>query len=65
VTGTDADAQGYTRQVATLRAAGVIVARSNAEAARLAARIPRASRARTVAKRQGRIPALTRERKEE
>ncbi len=37
VTGTDADAQGYARQAATLRAAGVIVARSNAEAARMVA----------------------------
>lgn len=64
VTGTDADAQGYARQVATLRAAGVIVARSNAEAARVAARIPRTTRARTHAKRQGRIPASNRERKE-
>lgn len=38
VTGTEADPQGYSRQVATLRAAGVIVADSNAEAARMAAR---------------------------
>jgi FdrA protein len=41
VTGTDADAQGYARQVAVLRAAGVTVARSNAEAARIAARMLR------------------------
>jgi len=37
VTGTDADPQNYARQVATLRAAGVRVAASNAAAARLAA----------------------------
>jgi len=41
VTGTDADAQGYARQVATLRAEGVIVARSNAEAARIVGRMIR------------------------
>ncbi|MCG6951404.1 MAG: acyl-CoA synthetase FdrA [Betaproteobacteria bacterium] len=41
VTGTDADAQGYARQVATLRAEGAIVARSNAEAARIVARMVR------------------------
>lgn len=39
VTGTDADPQSYTRQVQTLRAAGVTVADSNAAAARLAARM--------------------------
>ena len=37
VTGTDADPQGYARQVAALRAARVTVARSNAEAARIVA----------------------------
>lgn len=37
VTGTDGDAQGYSRQVAALRAADVTVARSNAEAARIVA----------------------------
>jgi FdrA protein len=37
VTGTEADPQVYSRQVKTLRAAGVIVAASNAAAARLAA----------------------------
>lgn len=37
VTGTEADPQGYSRQVALLRAAGVIVAPSNAHAAELAA----------------------------
>jgi FdrA protein len=37
VTGTDGDPQGYSRQVATLRSAGVIVAPSNAHAAELAA----------------------------
>lgn len=37
VTGTDADPQGYARQVARLREAGVKVAGSNAEAAALAA----------------------------
>ncbi|MCX7962772.1 MAG: hypothetical protein N2653_14550 [Burkholderiales bacterium] len=37
VTGTDADPQGYARQVARLREAGVRVAASNAEAAALAA----------------------------
>jgi FdrA protein len=41
VIGTDADPQGYARQVATLRGARVIVARSNAEAARVAARMVR------------------------
>lgn len=41
VTGTDADAQGYSKQVARLRAAGVRVAPSNAAAARLAARVVR------------------------
>jgi FdrA protein len=38
VTGTDADPQGYPRQVRTLEAAGAIVAPSNAAAARIAAR---------------------------
>lgn len=38
VTGTDADAQGYARQVGRLREAGVLVAPSNAAAARLAAK---------------------------
>ena len=38
VTGTEADPQVYSKQVKTLRAAGVIVAPSNAAAARLAAR---------------------------
>ncbi len=38
VTGTDADPQGYGRQVRTLQSAGVIVAPSNAGAARVAAR---------------------------
>jgi FdrA protein len=38
VTGTEADPQGYTRQVRTLEAAGVIVAPSNAHAAELAVR---------------------------
>lgn len=37
VTGTEADPQVYSKQVKTLRAAGVIVAASNAAAARLAA----------------------------
>lgn len=37
VTGTEQDPQGYSRQVAILRAAGVIVAPSNARAAALAA----------------------------
>jgi len=41
VSGTDADAQSYARQVATLRAEGAIVARSNAEAARVVARMIR------------------------
>jgi len=48
VTGTDADAQGYARQVAVLRAAGVTVARSNAEAARIAARMLRPVRVRAA-----------------
>jgi FdrA protein len=39
VTGTDADPQGRARQVARLRAAGVLVAGSNAQAAALAARM--------------------------
>ena len=38
ITGTDADPQGYSRQAALLRAAGVIVAGCNAQAASLAAR---------------------------
>jgi FdrA protein len=46
VTGTDADAQGYARQVALLREAGVRVASSNAAAARLAARMVRVGPAR-------------------
>jgi FdrA protein len=37
VTGTDADPQGWSRQVALLREAGVLVAASNAHAAELAA----------------------------
>ena len=37
VTGTEGDPQVYSKQVRTLRAAGVIVADSNAAAARLAA----------------------------
>lgn len=37
VTGTDADPQGYGRQAAKLRAAGIFVASSNAQAARWAA----------------------------
>jgi FdrA protein len=37
VTGTDADPQGYARQTATLREAGVLVASSNAHAAQIAA----------------------------
>jgi FdrA protein len=37
VTGTEGDPQVYSRQVAALRAANVIVAGSNAEAAALAA----------------------------
>lgn len=39
VTGTDADPQGRANQIATLQAAGVHVARSNSEAAQLAARL--------------------------
>jgi FdrA protein len=39
VTGTDADPQGYSRQVAKLVAAGVLVAGSNAQAAELAAKV--------------------------
>jgi len=39
VTGTEADPQGYTRQVHVLQDAGVIVAPSNAHAAELAARL--------------------------
>ena len=39
VTGTEADPQGRSAQEATLRAAGVLVAPSNAAAARLAAEI--------------------------
>ncbi len=41
VVGTDADPQGRARQVATLEAHGVIVMPSNAQAARLAARLVR------------------------
>ena len=39
ITGTDADPQGYSRQAATLAAAGVLVAASNAHAAALAGRV--------------------------
>jgi FdrA protein len=39
ITGTEADPQCYSRQAATLAAAGVVVARSNAEAAAIAAKI--------------------------
>ena len=39
VTGTERDPQGYARQVAILENAGVIVAASNAHAAKLAASI--------------------------
>jgi FdrA protein len=39
VTGTEQDPQGYSRQVAILRAAGVVVAPSNARAAALAASV--------------------------
>jgi FdrA protein len=39
VTGTEADPQCYSRQVATLSAAGVIVAGSNAQAVRIASRV--------------------------
>jgi hypothetical protein len=39
VTGTDQDPQGFNRQVETLQAAGVVVADSNAAAARLAGMI--------------------------
>jgi FdrA protein len=41
VCGTDADPQGLARQEAALRAAGVLLAPSNAQAARLAARVIR------------------------
>ena len=41
VTGTEADPQGYSRQVRTLEAAGVLVAPSNAHAAELAVRLLR------------------------
>lgn len=44
VTGTDADPQGRATQVAALRAAGVVVMPSNAQAARLAARMAAAAR---------------------
>ena len=44
VTGTEDDPQVYSKQVRTLRAAGVIVAGSNAGAARLAACAVTASR---------------------
>jgi FdrA protein len=44
VVGTDADPQGRHTQVATLTAQGVIVMPSNAQAARLAARIARGAR---------------------
>lgn len=39
VTGTDADFQGYARQVATLQSAGILVAGSNAQAAEWAASV--------------------------
>jgi FdrA protein len=39
VCGTDADPQGLARQEAALREAGVILGASNAEAARIAAKI--------------------------
>jgi FdrA protein len=39
VTGTDGDPQGLTSQIATLRAAGVVVCGSNSEAATLAAKL--------------------------
>jgi len=39
VVGTEGDPQGWSRQVAALRAAGVIVAPSNAHAAELAAQL--------------------------
>ncbi|CAM9846112.1 unnamed protein product, partial [Phaeothamnion confervicola] len=39
ITGTDADPQGYARQASRLRAAGVLVAGSNAQAAALAAQV--------------------------
>jgi FdrA protein len=55
VTGTDADAQGYARQVAVLRAAGVTVARSNAEAARIASRMLRPVRAAPAKTSRGRL----------
>jgi FdrA protein len=42
VTGTEQDPQGYSRQVALLQAAGVVVAPSNARAAELAAALTRA-----------------------
>jgi hypothetical protein len=42
VTGTEADPQGYSRQVRTLEQAGIIVAPSNAHAAELALRALRA-----------------------
>lgn len=48
VTGTEHDPQGYTRQVARLRAAGVLVTRSNAQAALLAAHAVAGSRAATA-----------------
>jgi FdrA protein len=48
VCGTDADPQDATRQEETLRAAGVIVAPTNAAAARLAGRATRAARSRTA-----------------
>ncbi len=44
VTGTEADPQGYARQAARLRQAGVLVCGSNAEAASLAASAIRSSR---------------------
>lgn len=53
VTGTDGDPQRYAAQVATLRAAGVVVAGSNAEAALAAAgALKRSSSARTPARKR-------------
>ena len=54
VTGTEADPQGYSRQVARLREAGVIVAGSNAEAAALAATLVAAKSASISATRSAR-----------
>jgi len=41
VTGTEQDPQGWSRQAAILRAAGIVVAPSNARAAELAASVSR------------------------